>query len=93
MSTVSLVFYGVTVLNDKLLRWDECSVTDMNFMFDSASSFNGDLSIWDVSALNDMSKMFGGASLFNQDLCDWKDKFPYDSASNIFVSCPRTGRR
>jgi hypothetical protein len=35
-----------------------------------------------------MSWMFGYATAFNQDLCPWADKFPYNSASEIFTgSC------
>ena len=34
---------------------DFSRVTDMERMFDGASSFDGDLSAWDVSNVNDMS--------------------------------------
>ena len=80
------MFYGATAFNGNLSRWDVSSVADMNSMFDGATSFNGDLSIWDVSSVKDMTYMFRSSISFNQNLCGWKDKFPYDSASDIFVA-------
>ena len=47
--------------------WDTRQVTDMNNMFDEASSFNQDISQWDVSNVTDMRNMFRGPS-FNQDI-------------------------
>ena len=46
-------------------------VTDMSYMFESATVFNGDLSSWDVSSVTDMSYMFSSASSFNHPLNDW----------------------
>ena len=50
---------------------DFSRVTDMERMFDGASSFDGDLSAWDVSNVSDMSYMFKDATLFNSDISAW----------------------
>ena len=50
---------------------DLSRVTDMERMFDGASSFDGDLSDWDVSNVSDMSEMFWHASSFDGDVSDW----------------------
>ena len=50
---------------------DFSRVTDMERMFDGASSFDGDLSDWDVSNVSDMSYMFKDAPLFNSDISTW----------------------
>merc|ERR1719305_440141 len=54
-----------------LSKWDVSSVTNMNNMFQGASSFNGDISKWDVSKVTTMFYMFYGASSFNSDLSKW----------------------
>ena len=46
-------------------------VTDMSFMFDSATAFDGDISSWDVSSVTNMAHMFRAATSFNQPLNDW----------------------
>lgn len=49
------------------------SVTDLNSMFNGASSLVGNSSFntWDVSNVTDMSNTFSNAKLFNQDLNSW----------------------
>jgi len=47
------------------------TITDMHYMFASASVFNQDISGWDVSQVTDMHYMFASASVFNQDLSGW----------------------
>ena len=64
---------------------DLSGVTDMSYMFYSASSFNGDLSGWNVSSVTDMSGMFFFATFFNQPLNDW-DVSSVTDMSHMFRS-------
>ena len=50
---------------------DLSNVTDVSYMFYSASAFNEDIGDWDVSNVTDMEWMFYSASAFNQDIGDW----------------------
>ena len=52
-------------------NWDVSNVTNMEEMFDEASSFNQPLNKWDVSKVTNMSFMFAGATSFNQPLNKW----------------------
>ena len=46
-------------------------VTNMGFMFASASAFNQNINHWDISNIVDMRSIFQGASTFNQDINHW----------------------
>ena len=50
---------------------DLSTVTNMNEMFRSASSFNGNISGWDVSSVTNMNEMFRSASSFNGNISGW----------------------
>jgi surface protein len=47
------------------------SVTRMDSMFRSASSFNSNISDWDTSSVTNMNGMFMDASSLNQDIGNW----------------------
>ena len=46
-------------------------VTDMSFIFSSATSFNQPINNWDVSNVNNMIYMFSSATSFDQPLDNW----------------------
>ena len=51
--------------------WDVSLITNMSYMFASATNFNQPLNNWDVSNVTDMSWMFEWAKSFNQPLNNW----------------------
>ena len=51
--------------------WDVSAVTNMYYMFRSATAFNQDISGWNVSSVTNMATMFGDATAFNQDISGW----------------------
>ena len=80
------MFSGAEKFNGNISSWNPKNVTSMNYMFQDATSFNRDISSWNISSAKEMNYMFMFASSYNQNLCDWGDKFPYDSATNIFFN-------
>lgn len=80
------MFSGATSFNGDISSWNPKNVTSMNYMFQDATSFNRDISSWNISSVKEMNYMFMFTSSYNQNLCDWGDKFPYDSATNIFFN-------
>ena len=67
------MFKGCTSITTipNINKWDVSNVTDMQGMFQGATSFNGDISKWDVSNVTDMNFMFYEATAFNQDISSW----------------------
>ena len=65
------MFYGATVFNGDLSRWDVSKVTDMYEVFAKATAFNGDISRWNVARVTDMSGLFWEAAAFNVDISGW----------------------
>ena len=55
----------------EISNWDTSKVTNMEFMFDGASSFNQSLNKWNVSKGVNMDELFKGATSFNQPLNKW----------------------
>jgi surface protein len=51
--------------------WNVSRVTDMSWMFSSATSFNQPIGNWNVSSVTDMIGMFNSASSFNQSIGNW----------------------
>ena len=80
------MFNGATSFNGNLSARNTSNVSNMFGMFADATSFNSDISSWDISSVGDMEEMFFNAASFNQDLCAWGDKFPYNSALDIFAN-------
>jgi surface protein len=67
----NMLEYNSSINDPDISSWDVSTVTDMQYMFSSGSSFNQPLSSWDVSNVTNMQSMFQGAASFNQDLSSW----------------------
>ena len=65
-----ICLHVILLLTKTISSWDVSNVTNMNGMFESATSFNQDISSWDVSNVTNMGGMFGNSS-FNQDISSW----------------------
>ena len=52
-------------------KWDTGKVTDMYYMFCSASAFNQDIGSWNTEKVTTMYGMFRSASALNQDIGSW----------------------
>ncbi len=63
--------YASSTYGSPIGTWCVGGVTDMNRMFEGATSFNQDIGGWNVSAVTDMSFMFYEATSFNQDISGW----------------------
>ena len=64
-------FISAEIKYGHISTWDVSKVTNMEGMFEGASTFNQDISGWDVSNVTNMVVMFAGASTFNQDISGW----------------------
>jgi surface protein len=63
--TVLRGFGGKSTFNGDITEWDTSQVTDMQYMFNSASAFNQDISLWTGSAATSaQTEMFLGATAF-----------------------------
>ncbi|WP_313269930.1 BspA family leucine-rich repeat surface protein, partial [Epilithonimonas vandammei] len=61
------MFFSCNSLNgpSNINSWDTSNVTDMSYMFYSASAFNQNIGSWDTSKVTNMGYMFCLASVFN----------------------------
>jgi surface protein len=57
--------------NGDISRWNTEKVTDMSYIFRSASAFNQDIGSWNTAQVTTMRAMFYQASAFNQDIGSW----------------------
>jgi gliding motility-associated-like protein len=64
-------------------NWDTSTITNMQSMFQKATSFNKDIGSWDTSNVTDMSNMFNDAVIFNQHIGAW-DTSSVTSMWNMF---------
>jgi surface protein len=72
---LSQTFRSCTNFNGNVGSWNVSAVTNMTFMFFTASAFNngGSSSIgtWNTSAVTNMTGVFVSAITFNQDISSW----------------------
>ena len=57
---------GKRDFNEDISRWDTSNVTNMESMFDGASSFNQPVEGWNTANVTDMAWMFSYAPSFTQ---------------------------
>jgi len=57
--------------NGDIGSWNTAQVTNMRYMFFSASLFNQDIGGWNTEKVTNMYAMFSGSSVFNQDIGSW----------------------
>ena len=83
--------FGVeSTFDGDISKWNTAKVTDMGYMFISASAFNQDIGSWNTAKVTNMRDMFESASAFNQDIGSWNTAqvtdmdamFAYASAFN-----------
>ena len=72
-TTLYCAFMGCSYLgsNGYMNGWDVSMVTNMEHVFNRASTFNQDIGEWNVSRVIKMKAMFYQASNFNQDIGEW----------------------
>jgi surface protein len=71
-----------TEFNADIGSWDVSSVTNMDRMFEGATSFNQD-----ISSVTNMGYMFQHATSFNQDLSGWcVSNIAFDSAFDALAT-------
>jgi len=51
--------------------WDTSNLTNMSYMFASATGFNRPIGSWNTSAVTTMRQMFGSTTAFNQNISAW----------------------
>ena len=78
ITSMSLLFEGLPIINIHIDRWDTSNVTNMFGMFAKCSDFTGRsvasddmLQGWNTSRVKDMSLMFNECTNFNCDLSGW----------------------
>ena len=70
---LSAAFYSCSSLTTvpSMNSWNTAAVTNMNYMFQSATAFNQDIGSWNTAAVTNMSSMFQSATAFNQNIGSW----------------------
>ena len=64
-------FEDIWNFNGDISHWDTSSVTDMTYMFSSATSFNQSIGDWNTRSVAKMWSMFSDATSFNQPIGNW----------------------
>ena len=88
VTDTSYMFYNCINFNDpNVINWNTTAVTNMTYMFYSASYFNQNISAWVTTSVENMDSMFQEAYTLSQNLSSW-DTSSLTSAHNMFQNCP-----
>jgi len=73
VTNMSQMFRDCTTLNSpsNINSWSTGAVTDLSYIFSSASAFNQNISGWNTGAVTNMEGLFRQASAFNQNVGTW----------------------
>ncbi|UOY08505.1 BspA family leucine-rich repeat surface protein [Muricauda sp. SCSIO 64092] len=89
VTNMGLMFFRCTALKgtatNNFSGWNTSGVTNMAFLFASASAFDQNLDSWNVAMVTTMEQMFSGTSAFDQDLDSWNTGKVADM-SNMFYN-------
>jgi surface protein len=66
--------------------WDMSNVTNMNYMFGSATAFNQNIGSWNTARTTNMSQMFQSASSFNQNIGSWNTASTTNMGSMFYLA-------
>ena len=69
-----------------IANWTTTNVTDMSYLFASATTFDEDIGNWDTSQVTTMRSMFYRATSFNQNIGMWDTSQVRDMASMFFYA-------
>lgn len=65
------IFYGATIFNQPLNKWNVSAFGQFNGMFNTAKAFNQDISMWNTSSAWRMANLFLRATAFSGDISKW----------------------
>jgi surface protein len=83
VTNLSYAFWGSSINDPNISKWDVSNVTNMDSAFTNARNFNQPLNDWNVSNVALTANMFKGATNFNQPLDKWKMS-NVSSTNNMF---------
>ena len=74
-----------STFNGDISKWNTMQVTNMQFMFYSASAFNQAIGSWNTAEVTSMEAMFSSASAFNHDISSWTGTAATTAQTDMFL--------
>ena len=87
VSSTKNMFYGASIFNQSISRWNVQYITDITGMFEGAATFNQNLSSWYPRSATNYSRLFYGATAYNNggNALTW-NTFAVTNMTSIFES-------